>query len=609
MKKFFTLSAMALAAASMAVAAPSINASKARLSNAQISEMKQHKTEAAVAAPAKAKKQLQTVTLNNKTVRNLNTVRGARLDKSQTVAAPVMDKVLNIAAEASNAPAATAEALNAYYKSEGMLKFGVFYNAEYGGFVSYNTPYMISQAFHGGYEKVAGDSWTIGAENPSDASEYLDEEGNFSKLLFGQDGGNVGGYYTPVLTSKTGESYYYGSLGEDAGTKYTYSVNFQASDAEANPAGVYTVYDVDDFYTGFSNTYAFGSRSFENSKGSLIEADQLLIELGDLGNGTEFHGVSFRGLSKYEDPFQNCSEEEAYIGMTIIDHAPNAEGADENGNLYYYGYIDATSIEALGAIPTDDYAFKVEASFSEEIDGFTNEIVPVTQGEVSVLFYNFRKANMGIYMTYSANTTEFEPHSYYDQWVDGETDGYFYCASSYTLEAVLNFDVLFNYIGDAEGNQYFEIAAPTTCADGEESILLVSTVEEGKEYNDFDLVATFQDPENEWGMDCDNEEMLAGVSYSTEYLEDYGVIPFYVAVKPLPEGVTGREMTLTVHSGTPEEGSNKVVWHVTQGEVSTGIDTIAAPAAKKGSYNMMGQKVTNTEANGLYIINGKKVMK
>lgn len=498
------------------------------------------------------------------------------------VAAPFSASLENVARKA---PASVAN--GAHYTPYNMLKIGVFYseeNAQWG--YSYNLPYLFGQAYFGGYTPNKGGNWTIGT-NDSPCDEYV-TDGNFS-IATAQMG--VGGFYTPKIWSKDGKySYFYGS--EDA-DKPAYSVFFGGTGEEME-LNVYTLYADAGFYTGFSNGPGFGSRDFDDEDGR-IQSDRLLVDYGQQ-KGLVVNKVRMplgTANNVPDGPIAEGKEIDVYLSVV----------SEDGEEALYHGVMTSENVFLSGSWYIADVVFT-----EEDEDGFSAEVSPVCNGEVTLMMTGFMQEGVQceIPMVYYENTEDYQSTCYFDQWINGvqnvEEDGSISFYRDKRIDAAVSLVGYYNFLGElGTGVDVFNCTAPAAGEGGYS--WAVAAVQDGKEYNDFDLESTFA--YDEWDFEFD-DEVIAGFDVDSSYLEQYGCYLLYVAVKDLPAGVEERTTTVKVTSGE----TATVTINITQGVAGeNGIAGLKGEAVEpKQIYNLMGQKVLNANAAGLYIQNGKKTL-
>lgn len=535
----------------------------------------------------------QSLDVTSANSRQLNAQPKANIQRE----APVLSAQANVpvvapfAATMSNgarkAPASIAN--GAHYTPCNMLKSGLFYGEDDGRFgYNYNLPYLFGQAYWGVYTADKGSNWTIGTSN-SDASDCIDAEGNFS-VATAQMG--VGGFYTPKIWSKDGKySYFYGS---DDADKPEYSVFF-GSEGEEMEMCVYTVFADIKWYAGYSNTPAYGTREFTTEDGKHIQSDRVLMDYG-YQKGLVVNKVRVllgTAANVPDGPIAEGKEIDVYLSVV----------AEDGEETLYHGVLTSDNV----FLSSNNWYIADVVFTEEDEDGFSAEVSPVCNGEVSLLMTGFMQEGVQceIPMIYYS-TSDYPTVSYYDQWVDGvqgvSEDGYVAYYADGTNEAMIHLVGYYNFLGElGTGETVFNCTAPVAGEGGYS--WAVSAVQDGKEYNDFDLESTFAF--DEWDFEFD-EDVIAGFDVDSSYLEQYGCYLLYVAVKDLPAGVEGRTTTVKVTSGE----TATVTINITQGVAGeNGIAGLKGEAVEpKQIYNLMGQKVLNANAAGLYIQNGKKTL-
>ena len=496
----------------------------------------------------------------------------------------------------NHAPAGVAD--GAYYRpSSENLKVGLFFSEQYQAWgYSYNTPMLISQAFKGTYDRVAGSRWTIGTADNDIEGDELNEDGNYDMALAGM---GVGGYYTPKIWSKRGASYFYGADDADAPE---YSVNYKGDVEQSWTVGTYQLYGNMKLYSGFSNTLAYGARDFE-SGGKHIQSDMLLVDYGNIGGGFVLQYLELPIITHEQgDPYYFNDD---VVTIELIDKN------EETGEIITY-----TTTVGADDVFTDDGTDSgmplIHATFTTvDENGFETEIEPVLNGYVQLLLSGFKQegVNWGLRMCWDETADEetwdggdFGPtHGFYDQWVDGvqslTDDGDIAFYGTECIEPVLSFVGYYNALCEyGTGELVMNGEVPV------EGGYAVSMIDEGDgtAYNDFDLASSFTFEEVEI---VDAPEWVTSFEYDDSYYEDYNVIAYFFGADALPAGVTGREGDVVLCSN----GEVYMTIHLTQGTV--GISQIQNDAVKNNVYNLQGVKVSGDLQSGLYIQNGKKIVK
>lgn len=498
----------------------------------------------------------------------------------------------------NHAPAGVAD--GAYYRpSSENLKVGLFFSDQYQAWgYSYNTPILLSQAFKGTYDRVAGSRWTIGTADNDIEGDELNEDGNYDMALAGM---GVGGYYTPKIWSKRGASYFYGADDADAPE---YSVNYKGDVEQSWTVGTYQLYGDVTLYSGFSNTLAFGARDFE-SGGKHIQSDKVLVDYGNLGGGFV--------LQYLELPIITHEQGDPYYFNDDVVTVELFDINEETGEVKTY-----TTTVGADDVFTDDGTDSgmplIHATFTTvDENGFETEIEPVLNGYVQLLLSGFKQegVNWGLRMCWD-NTASDDTwdggdigatHGYYDQWVDGvqtlDDEGNVAFFGEECIEPVLSFVGYYNALCEyGTGELVMSAEIPV-----EGGYAVTAIDEDGTVYNDFDVASSFS-------MDfieiVDAPEWVGDLEYDDQYFDNdniSNVLMFFVSADALPAGVSGREGDVVLCSN----GEVYMTLHVTQGTV--GISQIQNDAVKNNVYNLQGVKVSGDLQSGLYIQNGKKIVK
>lgn len=565
MKQFFALAISCLAVAAVAQPKAQVNAVSGMPNHAQLGAPVMHFNSQ---SPARM------MQVNNRLTRPMN---------------------LNDVKPMQKAPAGSADGA-LYRPSSHSLKASLFYkeDADAWGY-SYVTPMLFSQAYKGTYQKVAGNSWTIGENDSAVDNADLDDQRNYDMGLAGM---GVGGFYTPKIWSKRGASYFYGSDDPEGG--FDYSVNYKGDASSSIAVGAYQLYGDMKLYWGYTNTLAYGARDYENADGKHAQSNSLLVEYGDLGGGYVLQYLELPIITHEEDTpyFENGGE----VTITLIDYN---EETDEQ-------------VEYTSVIGEDDVFFDgsgnalIHASFTEtDENGFETEIEPVLNGSVTLLMTGFMQegVNIGFRMCWDNTADEdsrsggdFGPtHSYFDMWVDGElqlTDegkvAWYYTDCT---EAVISMVGYFNALCEYGTGE--KVMNGTVPVEGGYAVSMIDDAT-GDAYNDFDLASSFSFEEVEV---IEAPEWVTSFEYDDSYYEDYSVIAYFFGADALPAGVTGREGDVVLCSN----GEVTMTIHLTQGTV--GISQIQNDAVKNNVYNLQGVKVAGDLQSGLYIQNGKKIVK
>ncbi len=508
----------------------------------------------------------------------------------------------------------------AFYQPVNFLKTGIFYNEEDKTFgYNYSNSIILGQAFTSYFEPLTTvDSWSCGNLTADDLVNYgfLDSDNNFMVSPFGVPGA----YYCPTIA--TGSSTYtYGDagLGSRNGMSYPQNSYFYTSDGESMPVGAYDLWCGGRFYSGYTNTPAYGSYYLEHTPWDIddttgdttfcnVNSNTLIIDLGYIP-GFVVEKLHLSG-SPYdqEAPLMNG----ATLTFALIDY-------DENG-------VDSTCVYN-GTITAEDFAvddggwWTAVASFTEEDeDGFTADISPVIRNSAQLIITGFYQdgVDFGIPMMYSADNndeTDFPTHSYYDLIVDGkqlldEEGDPVFTGDEYT-DAVVNLYGHFTFIGGSEnGEKTFEGWIDDTStfetADGVNYTLAYSALgENGTTYKDFDIYSSF-------GVDYItaeyDEEKIFGVQADSTYYGQYGVYMLFVGVTDKLQ--PGETTSIKVYSNDEDYMTINITNRIGQG-----IKEVAIEEKKEGKnsvYNLQGVLVSKSEeelAPGVYVKNGKKFVK
>ena len=493
-----------------------------------------------------------------------------------------------------------------------------------GVYLSYNNPWLYAQALNdsANFVRVAGSSWSI---NGSDANQYVSDPNYFNVAEF--YGLLMGAYYAPTISNiKSGSSYFFGADGGTAKYAVIAGPN-HAEGLETASFGVYNEYDAEHVYTGYSNTYAYGSRAYDSQGwGGYFESDMTIIDLGYTGGGLVIDRIDAMCISNTDCPVKGSVEEGHFIGATLVDIDPVTGDA-----TYYRTYLAEGDggIKKLYEFSDGDgsAAYSLHFTFVEEDEeGFETEISPVLNGYAMLLLYNFKDENVdcGIYMTYNGNVDsqgnlDNISHSYFDAYVDGvqqlDEDGNPAWGVEDETDAVVNFLGYFNCFRNLEdGSNEITVEIPVEGGMGVTGI----DEEDGTVYNDIDVLSSFTldditiEEAPDWMLDEEGKVML---SYNDKYFaedEESGisnVYLFYVAAEALPEGETGRKGDVVLRSNDQVD----FIIHVVQGTPTEGIKSIQNDAVDAAAiYNLQGVKVGKSETElpaGIYVKNGKKFVK
>lgn len=519
--------------------------------------------------------------------------------------------------EARKAPAATAADNNfcyAFYNpGEGVFYPGLSYETNNGQTGWYYTGYFLnSQAYRFTAEGVLGTNWYLTNSAQTDLNEFADE----NNVLHMENG--IGGWYGPGIKSKR-QSYYYG--GEYASGKFSaYPNGFSNAGFSCGNGEITSLSVSDDLectsYVGFGpGEYAFGSTC------PYGESHATLIDLGNVGGGLVIDHLQLQLLSATSKPMG----EGGRILVTLIDQFGEGEEdyREYNAELVPENFINDGAVGNYGTM----YCVNVYFTDIDE-DGFESEVSPVVNGNVQILIQdNGVNCDYGFLMNSDDRENEESPwtgsqgQTYYDPLVKSRTYFYyaekdaFYALDVYGANATVSVMGYYNFLGEyGTGSRVLTGSVPEdaewyTTEDGTKYTWAVSTVSDGKIYNDFDVESTF----NIEGLTIEfNEDEVLGFDYNEEYWGaeegDQKVYPLYFAVSELPEGVAGRQIHITLHSN--EQVSCEIV--INQGDVNAGegIESVQQDAqnAETAIFNLQGVKVNDAQ-HGIFIQNGCKVVK
>lgn len=596
MKAIFTLSAALVAATALAEIQP--------------------------APKAMVQPKMQTSATGRMDVQMVNQMRAHKLANREYKVMDRMPSVMELndnarhGSAARKAPAATAanNFCYAFYNpGEGVFYPGLSYETNNGQTGWYYTGYFLNtQAYNFTVEGVLGNNWYLTNAAMADLNDLVDENNVLHMVNNG-----VGGWYGPGIKSKRQSYYYGGEYASGIFTSYPNGFNnsgFYCGDGEVTSLSVADPLECTS-YVGFGvGQYAFGSVC------PYGESHATLIDLGNVGGGLVIDHLQLQVLSATSKPMGNGSQ----IFVTLIDKY--GEG-DEDYNEYTAELVPENFIDD-GPVGNWGNAYCVNVYFTDiDEDGFESEVSPVVNGEVQILIQdNGVNCDYGFFMNSDDRENESSPFTgsngttYYDPLVKARTYFYypeqdgFYALDAYGANATVSIMGYYNFLGEyGTGSRVLTGSVPAdaewfTADDGTKYTWAVSTVEDGKVYNDFDIESTF-DIES-LTMEYNEEEIL-GFDYSEDYWnpeEGSQVYPLYFAVSELPEGVAGRQIHVTLHSN--DQVSCEIV--INQGDVNEGegIEHVQQDAHNTGNaiYNLQGVKV-NDAHRGIYIQNGRKVVK
>ena len=487
----------------------------------------------------------------------------------------------------SAARRAKATTYGAYYSfGEGTLKSSLVWD---GGFYGYS--YAVAHAFpySAKFNAQLGNSWTmITASETLDLSENVDSDGN----LF-MDNLGIGNYYMPTINAR--DAQYTWSTRDTKGQILNYAL-FQDSWG----MGVFDAFEVEAFYSGYSDGYGYGSST------PYGPSNRTLVDIGQVGGPLVVDDVCIWLVTET----QLFATEDDYILVSLYDIHPN-------DTIIYNAYIRPENIETSSNGATCGVGKFVEI----DEDGFESEVSPVVTGEVQILITGTEGTDYGIIMAYSDMEDEdSEGYKYYDShtywWnevADGGMQQRFYRWSA--IDAAVILDARFNALttyGTPEREAVGIVPNDATyyqAEDGTSYTWAVSNVSVTGDtlYNDFDVETTFN--LDNFTVEYD-PEVVVGLDFDTTYYADYNLVMLYVAVKELPQDVETRTTTVTFTS------NEEVVYPITitQFGAGAGINNVAKDAEKEDNevYNLQGVKVSKSEADlpaGVYVKNGKKFVK
>lgn len=520
--------------------------------------------------------------------------------KNYVESLPAKEQVLKTLPEPTLAPVGSLMApaadehnfIKAYYN----LGDGCFYSGLYvhdGG--AYFTGYaMYGQVANFNLKGCLGNKWSMTDPTSKDLSDYVDEENNLKLPVLG-----VGGFYGPKVASETEEYYYAGKWAGDA--LPAYPDGFENSivyiglynDKAEDLCFFMSVYDPWECttYVGYNvGKYAYGS----NRNG--VESHATLIDLGNVGGGLVIDHLQFQLISGSSCPLGEGGE----MKVTIVDADPVVDTLINK----FEATILPEDIELIGAAGQFGSEYFVNVRFSEEdLDGFTSEVTPVVNGSVQILIQdNAVNCDYGFLLNADdrENENDYNAQANYYYGVTNERSYWFNPTdqkfrSNVNSNATVDVVGYFNYLGGTEGEREFTVTAPV------EGGYAVSVIEDGVAYNDVDLLSTF-DVEYLTVVDCPD---WISPDVDDSYYEEQGIIAVFFNTGELPAGVKGRSGDVVICSNDQVY----VTVTVNQGEVSTDLNSVKVAEKSAPIYNLMGQQVKNTNAKGLYLINGKKVMK
>lgn len=519
--------------------------------------------------------------------------------------------VKNLDEEATTKTAAEAKTestpYTAFYQMHGVLPMGYAFGEQGFGY-GYSTPYSVAPCFGATCKGVYGNTWTIGSADTDITEECADN----TYTIEGQKVG--GGYYMPKIWNGA-DYYYFGSDGSKASVGYgvVFCGEYTTEAEEMASFGNYNVYGPGKWYGGFSNTVAYGSRKYANAKGQVVTSNTLMLEYEvPAGQMLVLDHIEIPVIVSadenrvdYENMWEN---EEATLEVTIYEET----GVEGEYNTYH----GTVTKDDIVKIADDD---QMTIVFTEEEDGFETTVAPVLRNNFQVYIQGFAQEgiHIGIMMIYDENSwkgddgyyhSEYGSHSYFDEYVDGEETSAGALYADQRVEAIVNlvggYYTLCDYSTGGDFNGWVDFGQQTYNDPELGDFCVANSVfdeDDQKAYNDFDLLtcATAE----ELTIDCEDPYLLA-YEIDDQYYADYGIYALYFYTKPLAAGEAAHTITGTISSDVASMNFNIVL----KDESGSSISNIAETSSKKAIYNLMGQEVKNA-TSGLYIVNGKKVMK
>ena len=482
------------------------------------------------------------------------------------------------------APATT---YGAYYSfGDGVLKSSLVWD---GGFYGYNNAVAQAFPYSAQFNAVLGNTWTMNtASETLDLKDYVDSDGNLKMDYLG-----IGTYYMPTLNAKNAS--YTWSTRDTQGQYLNYAYFL-----DSWGMGVFDAFEVEAFYSGYSDGYGYGSST------PYGPSNRTLVDIGQVGGPLVVDDVCIWLVTET----QLFATEDDYILVTLSDVV-----GDETKT--YEAYIRPENIETASNGATCGVGKFVEI----DEDGFESEVSPVLTGDVQILITATEGTDYGIIMAYSDMEDEDdEGYKYYNSrtywWSDGSSAGMqerFYRWTA--IDAAVILDARFNAVttyGTPERSATGYVPNDATyneAEDGTKYAWAVAGVDEesGEAYNDFMVETTF-------GLDAFeveyDPEVVLGLDVDTTYYADYNAIAFFVALKELPQDAETRTTTVTFTSN----GEAEYPITITQFGAGAGINNVAKDAEKEDNevYNLQGVKVSKSEADlpaGVYVKNGKKFVK
>lgn len=473
------------------------------------------------------------------------------------------------------APVVAADATPAGLLFAGMSPSGYSYNAN----LSFMPAYANMVVKNVTTDEATAFAWTADKLKYNSASESYSVEESYpsteTDLTFAT---TVGTYNNITLTGWNGsaksEAFTYG-LGGDEDHPYTafYAYGggaqseFEMSDgtfavmSSHNPAlntTFYTNWGTPDKYsTSMSKIYIYGCKPVK----------PLYM------TGIELPLVSFSDNSTEEAPFA--------LTCKIVKCTRSATGSVKLGDVIATCEADASSIvegaNGLMLISFEDFVVEDEDGMSQSIDHLflEEEFMIVLEdwdnGTFTGVIGSEADATLGVKSTWFEKSDAPGSMYSYGSWPTKLFVGYKDAAYGY-----LNTEDDLNITLPAEGGEASIKINPMLC--GAENTTLAG-FEEGKEpaeWVNFDVTDESYTDDADWTFTL----KISAEAASEERTSTFRVYQ------------PGAYLDITVSQAA-----------------STGIDNVAVAASTKGTYNVMGQQVVNTDAKGLYIIDGKKVVK
>lgn len=512
----------------------------------------------------------------------------------------------------------------AYYNlGDGVFYPGLAFHEKGGNYTStgfyFTGNFMISQAFNFTLKQKLGRDWASTNPDKTSFKEFVDADGNLD--LSTQLG--VGSWYGPQVSVKR-ETYWYCGKWAAAAEHPQFPNGFD----NAGVLSGYIDYDEEDgslmldymapydpweniTYVGFGQgQYAFGSHSVLLENG---DSHATLIDAGNVGGGLVVDHLQMQIISGSSEALGEGGE----MYVTIADITDEGEVVKKYTTVVTGDDLIDAGSNQFGT----SYAVMVYFNEIDE-DGFASELSPVIDHNLQILIEdNGVNCDYGFFMncddreneaeqrTGSSGNTYYMPLTAVRTYLLNPEDGQFYGLDSYGANATVDIVGYYNYLGDADGNRevtakVFSNADYQVADDGTKYTWAISAVlpnDKGEmvQYNDFDLQSSF-DLES-WSIEYD-EDVVLGWDIDDQYLEQYGIYAFYIAVSEMPEGVTSRTSELKLYSN--DEVS--MTFTIVQGEAADGINTVVADNKKEGkTFNLQGQ-VADAKS-GLMVKDGKVI--